>query len=99
MIELKSNPVTPIIQVHAVMNFWLACHNIEKHSLINNCFSDHPAHIQRHLFKKFVEDCRCDLMSFVGVLDVKMRRELIEYVLKTYKGIGAKEIEEKYFAQ
>lgn len=99
MIELKANPVTPIIQVHAVMNFWLACHNIDKVKMLVEAFEDESSENYIRLSDLLKYKCEWNVFKFIEHLKERERGVLIGYIMNNYKGISAKRVEEKYFAQ
>ena len=75
----------PVIQIHAIMSFFYACHNIDRASLIYKAFSDEPEPMRKHLSEVF-QKCGYQVFDLLTNLDAMHRAKLILYIMEEYKG-------------
>lgn len=93
--KLPSGETKEVIQVHATMNFWYACNNIDKRRLIYNVFSESDSMHRQHLEDKF-KMVNYSIFEFIDLLDENHRGKLITYILKTYEGVSIEKIKNNY---
>ena len=75
----------PVIQIHSVMSFFYACHNIDRASLIYKAFADEPEPMRKHLSEVF-QKCNYQVFDLLTNLDAMHRAKLILYIMEEYKG-------------
>ena len=95
--KVSTSETTSIFQVHAVMNFFFADHNISKYNLIRQAFPDIDIRDVHHLEEK-LEECNHSLFRFIEKIDEEKRGVLIRYIMDNYNGVSIESIKKYYFA-
>lgn len=97
MLNSKKDTIQ-IIQIQAIMNFWLACQNIQKFDLIEMAFKGTESDpMIVHLFKLF-DSVKFNVFDFIGKLDTKKRGVFINHIMTHYNGISIDTVKEQYMA-
>jgi len=94
--ELPKGETSSVIQVHAVMNFFFADHNISKYNLIRQAFPDIDIRDVHHLEER-LEECNHSLFRFIEKIDEEKRGRLIRYIMENYNGVSVQTIQKRYF--
>lgn len=79
----------PIIQAHAVRNFWYANHYFshkDKQKIVTLLFDDQ---VYNDLFEGF----ECDFLKFLEILSEDQQAKLITYIMENYNGISLESVE------
>lgn len=76
---------TPAIQIHAIMSFFYACHNIDRASLIYKVFADEPESMRKHLSDVF-QKTGYQVFDLLTNLDAPHRAKLILWIMENYAG-------------
>jgi len=96
MIERKREaPTLSEVQIHAIMNFWYAEHNINKRTLIQDAFSGSNVEDLERAF----ESLDYSIFGLVELLNEKERGEFIRYIMDNYAGCDLEEIRKFYLPQ
>ena len=95
----RTTPTLPTIQIHAVMNFWMAENNIRKDHLIQLAFaSEIPAFIE-YYGQRFEHVHKYSIFSFLKDLDEPQRATLIRYIMTEYEGIRPEAVAKYYLPE
>ena len=95
MKKLPLNQTKNIIQLQAVMNFWFACHNVDKFNLIRNAFKGLSLD-QIHGMEKRFEKIDYDVFELIKGFREPERAKLILYIVNEYNGVSVDSIKKHY---
>lgn len=89
----RTTLTVPVIQCHAVINFWLACINMDKRKLIENAFEGTENEVHISHYKEMLFEMEYNMNEFFVILSEDQRCLIIQYIMKNYSGITVNQIE------
>jgi len=89
----ETSATVPIIQIHAVRNFFFANHNLRKDTLIEKVFEGKDEHWISFCKELFAVKCNFDLYKLIEYINESEAAILITWIMKNYNAFPIETVE------